>query len=77
MHIILERSVLSPDELDVLKLGLKYGLASQPNKFEIMAVAEDIRNQVSHLNAFKDGKHVQDKINNSLRSFTYNYLIWT
>ena len=39
-----------------------------------MAVAEDVWSQVSRLNAFKDGKHVQDKIKNSVRSFTYNYI---
>ena len=70
----LTRHILSPDEFDVLKLGLRNGLATRPNKFEIMAVAEDVWSQVSRLNAFKDGKHVQDKIKNSLRSFTYNYI---
>ena len=45
----LTRHILSPDELDVLKLGLRYiyGLATRPNKFEIMAVAEDVWSQVS------------------------------
>ena len=70
----LTNHILSPDELDVLKLGLRYGLATRPNKFEIMAVAEDVWSQVSCLNAFKDGKHVQDKIKNSLRSVTYDYI---
>ena len=39
-----------------------------------MAVTEDVWSQVSCLNAFKDGKHVQDKIKDSLRCFTYNYI---
>ena len=39
-----------------------------------MAVAEDVWSQVSRLNAFKEGKHVQDKIKNALRSFMYSYI---
>ena len=39
-----------------------------------MAVAEDVWSQVSRLNAFKEGKHVQDKIKNPLCSFTYSYI---
>ena len=62
----LTRHILSPDELDVLKLGLGYGLATRPNKFEIMAVAEDVWSQ--------DIRHVQDKTKNSLCFFTYNYI---
>ena len=71
---------LSPDELDVLKLGLRYGLAIRPHKFEITALAEDVWSQVSRLNAFKDGKHVQDKIRNSLNPsvlLLIIILIWT
>jgi hypothetical protein len=65
---------LSSDELDVLKLGLRYGLATRPYQLEIMAVAEDVWRQVSRLDIFKEGRYVQDKIKNSLRSFTYNYI---
>ena len=39
-----------------------------------MAVAEDVWGQVSRLDIFKEGRYVQDKIKNSLRSFTYNYI---
>ena len=39
-----------------------------------MAVVEDVWSQVSRLNAFKDGKRVQDKMKNSLRSFIYDYI---
>ena len=40
---------LSSDELEVLKLGLRYGLATRPNQLEIMAVAEDVWRQISRL----------------------------
>ena len=36
----LTNHIISPDELDVL--GLRYGLATRPKKFETMAVAEDV-----------------------------------
>ena len=39
-----------------------------------MSVAEDIWDQVSHLDVFKEGCYVQGKVKNSLRSFTYNYI---
>ena len=43
---VTNRSFLS-DELEVLKLGLRYGLATRPNQLEIMAVAEDVWRQIS------------------------------
>ena len=33
---------LTQDQIDVLKLGLQYGLTTTPNEFEIMSVAEDV-----------------------------------
>ena len=39
-----------------------------------MAVSEDVWDQISRLNKFKDGRHIQDKIKNSLRSFTYSFI---
>ena len=65
---------LSSDELEVLKLGLRYGLATRPNQLEIMAVAENVWRQISRLDIFKQVRYKQDKIKNSLRSFTYNYI---
>ena len=68
--INLSGRTLSSDEIDVFKLGLRHGLATRPNQFEIMAVSEDVWDQIARLNKFKDGRHIQDKIKNSLRSFT-------
>ena len=39
-----------------------------------MAVVEDVWSRVSRLSAFKDGKRVQDKMKNFLRSFIYDYI---
>ena len=66
--------LLSDEQMEVLKLGLRYGLVTRPNHFEIMSVAEDVWDQVSKLDNFKEGHYVQDKVKNSLRSFTYNYI---
>ena len=38
----LSSQTLSLDEIEVLKLGLRHGLATRPNQFEIMAIAEDV-----------------------------------
>ena len=40
----------------------------------MMSVAEDVWDQVSRLDNFKEGRYVQDKVKNSLCSFTYNYI---
>ena len=47
---------LSSNELEVLKLGLRYGLATRPNQLDIMAVAEDVWRQISRLDIFKQGR---------------------
>ncbi|XP_046863199.1 uncharacterized protein LOC124456940 [Xenia sp. Carnegie-2017] len=65
---------LSPEQIEVLKLGLRHGFATRPNELEMLSVAEDIWDQIARLNQFKDGNYVRDKLKNSLRSFTYNYL---
>ena len=45
---------MDDEETAVLKLGLRYGLATRPNQLEI--------------------RYIPDKIKNSLRSFTCNYI---
>lgn len=62
--INLSGRTLSSEEIDVLKLGLRHGLATRPNQFEIMTVSEDIWDQISRLNKFKDGRHIQNRIKN-------------
>ena len=39
-----------------------------------MFVAEDVWDQVSRLDMFKEGRQVQDKVKNSLCCFTYNHI---
>ena len=55
-----------------MKLGLLHGLATRPNSFEMMAVAEVVWDQLERLDQFKNGNFVIEKVKNFLRSFTYN-----
>lgn len=36
-----------------------------------MAVTEEVRNQISRLDKFKDERYTKNKVMNSLRSFAY------
>ena len=40
----------------------------------MMAVSEDIWDQLEWLDQFKNGNFVKEKVKNSLRSFTYNFI---
>ena len=65
---------LTSQQVEILKLGLRHGLETRPNSLEMMAVSEDLFDQLDRLNCWKEGFFVQDKVKNSLRSFTYNCL---
>ena len=65
---------LSEEQIDILKMGLRHGLATHPNKLDMMSISEDLWDQLDRLNQFKDGYFVKEKVKNSLRSFTYNYI---
>ena len=65
---------LTSDQVEVLRLGLRHGLATRPNSLEMMAVAEDIYDQIDRKKIWKEGFFVKDRTKNSLRSFTYNCL---
>ena len=64
---------LTSEQIEVLKLGLRHGLATRPNS--PVAVSEDLFDQLDRLNCWKERFFVQDKVKNSLRSFTYNCLV--
>ena len=65
---------LSDDQIDVLKLGLRHSFATRPSELEMMSISEDLWDQINKLDQFKDGSYIKDRLKNSLRSFTYNYL---
>ena len=56
----------------------KYWKKETPNNNAIL-ITQDITvikicSKMVNMDMFKDGRHVQDKVKNSLRSFTYNYI---
>ena len=56
------------------KHGLRHNFGTRPNELEMMSISEDLWDQINKLDQFKDGNYVKDRLKNSLRSFTYNYL---
>ena len=45
---------LTSEQVEVLKLGLRHGLATRPNSLEMVAVSEDLFDQLDRLNCWKD-----------------------
>ena len=50
---------LTPEQTEVLILGLRHGLPTRPNSLEMMAVSEDIYDQLDKKNIWKEGLFVQ------------------
>ena len=65
---------LTPDEIDVLKLGIRYGIASRPSEEEMVCVMEEIWDQISKKKLYNDNSWSAPRIKTALRSFTHNYL---
>ena len=66
---------LTTEQIEILKLGVRHGLATQPNSLEMMAVSEDIYDQLKRKQIWKEGFFATERVKNALRSFiTYNCL---
>ena len=65
---------LTPEEIDVLKLGIRYGIASRPSEEEMVCVMEEVWEQISKKKLCNDHPSSPARIKTALRSFTYNYL---
>ena len=65
---------LSADELSVLRLGLMHGLLVRPKESEMIAVVEDVLNQIIQRNALKDKHFAKHRVQTALKYFTYSYL---
>ena len=63
---------LSTEQIEILRLGLRHGLATRPNILEMMAVSEDINDQLGRRQIWKEGFFTKERVKNALRSFTYN-----
>ena len=66
--------IATKEQIDIWKLGLWHGLATTPNTLEMMAISEDIWDQVNWLNTWKEGFFMKDKVKNLLCSFTFTSL---
>ena len=65
---------LSPDEVEILNLGIRYGIATRPTEEEMVCVMEDVWEQISKKNLINDNPWSSARVKTALRSFTYNYL---
>ena len=64
---------LTTEQIEILKLGLRHGLATRPNSLQKIAVSEDTYDQLEQKQIWK-GFFTTERVKNALRSFTYNCL---
>ena len=70
----LSSHILSNEEFDILKLGLKHGLATFPKKNDMFAYAEDVWDQITRNKLCKDDHLAEIKIKTCLQAFTFNVI---
>ena len=62
----LSGQILTPEQTEVLILGLRDGLATRPNSLEMMGVSEDIYDQLDKKNISKECLFMKDKVKYSI-----------
>ena len=65
---------LSEEEIELLQLGLKHGILIRPKESEMIAVMEDVYDQLVRQKAFTDHHIAKHRVQTALKSCTYNYL---
>ena len=65
---------LNIDEIAVLKLDLKHALLIRPKQNEMIAVMEDIYDQIVCQDLLQKDNISKHRVQTSLKSFTYSYL---
>ena len=65
---------LTQDEISVLELGLKHGVLLRPKEPKMIAIAENIYEQIEKHNVLKDNHISKAGAQTALKSFTYNCL---
>ena len=70
----LTKVTLSNNEIEILKYGLKHGLAIYPKESEMIPIMEDIYGQILRHNAIKDSYISQERLKITPKAFTFNYL---
>ena len=67
----LTKRILSDVEVEILKCGLKHGMATRPREPEIMVIAENIWDQIEH-NGLCENLKKKERVKTALRAFTYS-----
>ena len=70
----LSNRVLSDDEYEVLRYGLKHGVAAKPKENNVFKFAENIFDQINQKGLCKDNLNSVQRLKNTLRSFSFNVL---
>ena len=65
---------LTDEEVSILNFGLKHDLLLRPKEPEMIAVMEDVWNQISRQDILKDSHISKSRVQTALRAFAYNYL---
>ena len=65
---------LSNYEISVLELGLKHGVLMRPKEPEMIAIVENIREQIQNHGILKNNHTSKVRVKTTLKSFGYNYL---
>ena len=65
--------ILSDTEVEILKCGLKHGIATRPSESDMMIIAENIWNQIEN-NGLCENCMKKERVKNALCAFTYSYV---
>ena len=66
--------ILTNEEYETLKFGLKHGLAKQPYEDDILASAESLWYQIESKGICKEGAYYQRQAKNQLRAMAFNLI---
>ena len=72
--INLSSYILTNEELSILQIGLKRGLATRPNQSSILAYTEDIAEQIDTANICRNEMYSKIMFKNSLRGIAFNLI---
>ena len=65
--------MLSDTEIEILKYGLKHGIATRPSEVEMIVIAENIWDQIEQ-KGLCNHLMKRERVKTALRAFTYSYI---
>ena len=69
----LSNHILSSDEYNILKYGLKYGISFSPKSLTVLAYSEDVWDQIRKSNIYYNNEYAKMKIRTH---YDHMSLIW-